>query len=209
MKNLQEILNSLFNWIYRLMIANFLWVFFSLYGFILAGVFPSTSALFAICRKWLKGEEFNIYKTFKYYYEKDFKNTNILGYAMLCIIIILMLDYMYFSAGSSVFDLYMSYLFIFLFIFMLISFTVMYFIYNHYELSLKDNLKFILIYPFSNLIMSVVLAVLLFIVMYFIYVYIPPFSMFLGISLPILVTVYITNISFNSITKKQISLSYQ
>lgn len=209
MKNLQNILNNLFTWIYRLMISNFLWVFFSLYGFILGGVFPSTSALFAICRKWIKGEEFNIYKNFKYYYEKDYKNSNILGYTMLCIIVILILDYMYFSAGSSVFDLYMSYLFIFLFIFMIISFIVMYSIYNNYELSLKDNLKFILIYPFSNLIISMVLAVLLSLAIYFIYVYIPPLSMFIGISFPILITVYITNINFNIITKKQISLSYQ
>ncbi len=209
MEKLQSNLNSLFTWIYRLMIANFLWLFFTLNGFILGGVFPSTSALFAVCRKWIKGEDVNIYNTFKNYYKKDFKNANILGYTMLGIITIVILDYMYFSAGGSVFDLYMSYLFIFLFIFMLISFIVTYSIYNNYEFSIKDNLKFILLYPFSNLIISIVLVVFLFLVMYFTYVYMPPFSILIGVSLPILIIVYITNISFKSITKKQLSLIYQ
>ena len=71
MEKLQSNLNSLFTWIYRLMIANFLWLFFTLNGFILGGVFPSTSALFAVCRKWIKGEDVNIYNTFKNYYKKD------------------------------------------------------------------------------------------------------------------------------------------
>ena len=92
---------------------------------------------------------------------------------------------------------------------MLISFIVTYSIYNNYELSIKDNLKFILLYPFSNLIISIVLVVFLFLVMYFTYVYMPPFSILIGVSLPILIIVYITNISFKSITKKQLSLIYQ
>lgn len=202
-------LNKVYIWIYRLMIANILWIYFSFYGLLVAGIFPSTCAMFAICRKWIRKEDFNIYDTYKYYFKKDFKNANILGWVMLAIVAVLTLDYIYFSAISKSYSLYISYLFILLMIFSMIASLVMYSIYNHYEMSIKDNVKYTILYPFSNLLISLLLLIGLCLIVYVLYIVMPVLSLFFGTSLPILYIVLITNISLNAITKKQIQLQYQ
>lgn len=202
MNKINLYLNKTFLWIYRLMIANILWFFFSLLGILVGGIFPATNALFAICRKWMRGYDFPIYKTYKEYYKKDFKNANILGYIMLGITVILILDYMYFSSGTRIYSLYLSYLFIFLIIFQLLASSAIYAIYNNYELSLKDILKFTFLYSFSYLITAIILTATLVIVIYIIYQSIPPLIIFLGVSLPVLVIVFITNINLRKIKKE-------
>ena len=208
MGNIYEGLNKFYIWIYRLMIANVLWIYFSLNGLLVVGIFPSTSALFAICRKWIRKEDFSVFNTYKYYFKKDFKNANILGYIMLAITVIIYFDYMYFSSISAKYSLFLSYLFLFLTVIDLIAFLVMYSIYNHYDMSIKDNVKFALIYPFSNIMMSLLLMIVFCLVVYFAYTIMPILSIFMGISSPILLVVLITNISFNEITRKQIRLQY-
>lgn len=41
------------NWIMRLAYVNFLWILFTLAGFIVFGFFPATIATFAVVRKWI------------------------------------------------------------------------------------------------------------------------------------------------------------
>ena len=67
---------------------------------------------------------------------------------------------------------------------------------------MKDILKFTFLYSFSYLITAIILTATLVIVIYIIYQSIPPLIIFLGVSLPVLVIVFITNINLRKIKKE-------
>ena len=57
MQAFHEKFNRFGEWVIRLVILNVLWLGFSVVGLGILGVFPSTSALFSVLRKWFIGQE--------------------------------------------------------------------------------------------------------------------------------------------------------
>ena len=66
---------SVCQWIYRLAYSNVLWLLFMTLGLFVFGAVPSTVAMFAIIRKWIKGEtEFPVLSFFGKSIKKSFGN---------------------------------------------------------------------------------------------------------------------------------------
>ena len=73
MQELNNKLNGLGEWVIRLVYLNFLWIGFSLLGLGILGIFPATSALVSVLRKYfIKNERVKISSEFYRYYKKDF-----------------------------------------------------------------------------------------------------------------------------------------
>ena len=67
-------------WITRLMYVNLLWILFMLAGLIVMGVFPSTTAMFSVTRKWILGEtDTPVFHTFWKAYKQNFLQSNLVG----------------------------------------------------------------------------------------------------------------------------------
>lgn len=88
-----RIINILTYWIWELLKSHFFWMIHIFRGAIFFGLFPSTTALYAVSRKWIDGAESTVtFGMFKEFYQKDFKDSNILGWIALFISYIIYLN---------------------------------------------------------------------------------------------------------------------
>lgn len=79
--------------IYDMFLLQILWIFYSLKGFILLGIFPATVAVVNIYYKRLQGNEnLSITKEFKESYDLNFKQANQVGYLHAVILGLLYID---------------------------------------------------------------------------------------------------------------------
>lgn len=144
-------------WITKLAYMNILWILFSVAGFILFGIFPATVSIFAIIRKWRKGDtEVPIFKTFWQFYRSEFFKSNQLGFILLIIGFILYVDLriLYLTVGFLQL-LYYPILILF-FIYLLVCLNA-FPVYVHYELKalqiIRTSFIRIIINPLSTLAM--------------------------------------------------------
>src|SRR5690625_7635570 len=73
-------------WVVRLVYVNLLWILFTVIGLGVLGIMPATAAMFAVVRKWLRGEDdFPIFTTYKDAYKEEFLKANLLGYILAII----------------------------------------------------------------------------------------------------------------------------
>lgn len=85
-------------WFTRLAYINLLWIGFTLLGVIILGIVPASVAMFAVLRKWIKGDlDSPVFKTFWSFYRKEFLKSNISGIVMMAIGYILYLDIFVFN----------------------------------------------------------------------------------------------------------------
>jgi uncharacterized membrane protein YesL len=183
-------------WIARLIYVNFMWIICTMIGLGLLGIFPATTAMFAVTRRWVLGErDIPVFKVFWQYFKADFKKSNILGYILTIIGLFLYIDLKFFQGIiHPVYSLIMI-------IFMVLSFlyfTVLLYIfpiYVHYEMKLRDYLKYAVIIaigrPFQTF--AMLLGV---IVIYLLYSHLPGLMPFVGASLLSFVLMQVSYISF-------------
>lgn len=128
-------LYRLCDWFYRLAFLNLIWIAFTLAGFILFGIFPSTTAAFSVIRKWLRGEkDVPLVRTFWQSYRKEFIHSNKLGILFGLAACILLVDLKFVQTLHGV--AFISLTSIFSLLIILFVFTLIYIfpVYVHYEL---------------------------------------------------------------------------
>lgn len=84
----------------RMAYLNLLWIGFTILGLGLFGLMPATTAMFAVVRKWVRGEtQFPIFKFFWETYKKEFVKTNGIGLIFFAIIYLQVIAFniLYFS----------------------------------------------------------------------------------------------------------------
>src|SRR5690625_6125259 len=80
-------------WITRFAYINLLWIFFTIIGGVLLGFFPATTAMFAIIRDWLQGNNDDpLFIGFWQYYKKEFWKGNRLGAFIVLLVVFLTID---------------------------------------------------------------------------------------------------------------------
>ncbi|WP_051302042.1 YesL family protein [Salibacterium aidingense] len=192
-------LYKLKNGIMKLAHLNILWIVFSFTGFILFGIFPATTAMFAICRKWILGEEdFPIIRTFWKYYKKDFIKTNLFGLTLLIMGVMLYLDYillLHETNGVIKLILFITIPCSILFVLILLYIFP---VYVHYEMKTYDiyinACMIMLFHPFltSLMLCSSILVIILMIAL-------PGLIPFFGVSLLAWILMYLATISFSRV----------
>lgn len=130
------------DWISKLAYVNLLWVIFTLMGFFLFGVAPSTVALFSIVRKWIMGENnIPVFSMFWSIYKREFKKSNLLSLSLVIIIFFMYVDWVVISSMQGV----LHHIFLTIFIIISIIFTVIlvyiFPVYVHFEGSILHYFK--------------------------------------------------------------------
>ena len=126
--------------IINLAYINILWILFSIVGLGVFGLFPATTAMFAITRKLIIGENnFKIFPAFWKYFKQDFLKANGFGIFILITIYLLYFDFK-FVAQSNNFQFLIPIL-----LFILISFIVtlifLFPVYSHFKLRFFQYIK--------------------------------------------------------------------
>ncbi|MBS4207827.1 YesL family protein [Bacillus sp. FJAT-50079] len=157
-------------WIWRFFYINILWLVFLIPGLIVFGFFPSTAAMFAVMRKWVRGEpDIPVFKTFWASYKKEFIKSNLLGLIIVLIVYVLYIDFQFIKSSPSDFVRFfhlplVSVLFIF-------GLVLMYLfpVFVHYDVRLfqvfKNSFFIMIMFPFVTIMMGVACFAVYFIMM--------------------------------------------
>ncbi|MBM7579653.1 YesL family protein [Jeotgalibacillus terrae] len=192
-----EKINHATKWLWNLLILHALWIAFSLRGGILLGVFPSTSAVYAVVRDWqLKGGEVDMFRSFKRSYSSLFKTSNALGWTILVLTFISAINFLYIPIYSSEWLRLTMYAVLFFIMFILIILWMFLFpVLVHYQFTKKIAYSIEVVKTGFLSVWGLILQ-LLFTGLYLLTVYyLPPLMIVLGIiPLAILQTIVTLNI---------------
>ena len=206
--SLQELSGKLYillEWVTRFAYLHILWIFFTLFGGVIAGIYPSTTTVFAIMRKWLNGEEdLPVFKTFWSYYKRDFLKSNHLGIYISIILFFILVDlfYLYSIADSamhwtavplSVGVLFLSFLLLYLFP-----------VFVHYHLPVRKTVRTAFLLMLISPVQIFVMMISLFSIAVILWIF-PAIGFIFGISLYAFVTVWASRYSFKRLEQKQVS----
>lgn len=190
-------------WITKFAYISILWMFFSLLGLILFGLFPATISIFVITRKWIQGyTDIPITKTFWQTYKKDFKKGNIVGIIYYIIGYFLYLDFhLIFNTSNSALQ-NMSVPLDLISLVLLLTLLYLFPVYVNYELKIihviKNAFFLSVLRPFHTLMMIAgVIAV------YGLMRIIPGLIPFFAISLLAYINMWCANLAFKKLDQNQ------
>ncbi len=203
MNNTRNALYSIMEWITRFAYINVLWILFSLVGGIILGFFPSTIAMFAIVRDWLRGNtDLPVFKTFWGYFKKEFWKSNRLGLVIMAIVLLIGIDIWYIQINLNNLFTWIS---IPLFAFMLLFLIFLFYIFPsfvHYDLKIvqliKNALLIMLINPLHTFLIVLCLGSL-----YFVMNFLPALAFIFGGSSYAFITMWVCLHAFNKVQRKQ------
>ncbi|MFC7062941.1 YesL family protein [Halobacillus seohaensis] len=196
-------LYRIMEWITRMAYIQILWILFTLTGFVILGIFPSTVAMFAIVRDWLTGKtDIRLFSSYFKYFKADFWKSNLLGILITFIFLLISIDiyYIRLNVGGS-----LTWTSIPLFAFMLIFLLFLFYLFPvfvHFDLKitriLKNTFLIMLISPIQSFFILICLASL-FIVMRFI----PALAIIFGISAYAFITMWLSLHAIHKIESKR------
>ncbi|RLQ94637.1 YesL family protein [Falsibacillus albus] len=193
---------SLFVWITRFAYLQLLWLLFMLAGGIIFGFYPSTNAMFAIVRDWLRGKtDEPLFRSFASYFKREFWKSNRLGFIITAFVLLIVLDFVYFQMTGNT---QLSWTKVPLFAFMLLFLLFLLYLFPsfaHFDLSvrqlLKQTLLIMLVKPFHSMLMLLSFFCL-FLLMYFV----PALGFIFGGSSYTFITMSISLHAFNSLQRE-------
>lgn len=194
---------TLAEWITKFAYLNLLWVLFTLLGGILFGLFPSTTAMFAIAREWLKGDiDRPLFHTFWKYYRKEFMKSNRLGIFIAIFIVFFIVDIFYIQSTESSL---MSWTYLPLFAFMLLFVMFLFYLFPafvHFDTKLGQVIKnaflIMLISPIKTLLIFLCL-----IPFFYVISLLPAIGFIFGGSVYAFISMYFSLRAFQKVSEKQ------
>lgn len=161
-------------WITRLAYLNILWILFTIVGLIIFGLFPSTTAMFSVTRKWVLGEkDIPIFATFFETYKKEFIKSNIIGIILLLVTYFLSIQFQILRAVEGTSYFIASYVILALFLIVFIMALYLFPIFVHFKLKLIDHFKWPLVIGILHPILTVFLMAITVILNYLTFIFLP------------------------------------
>ncbi|KAB8136770.1 YesL family protein [Gracilibacillus oryzae] len=187
-------------WIARLIYVNVMWIVCTIIGLGILGLFPATSAMFAVTRRWVLGErDVPIFKLFWQYFKADFKKSNILGYIVTIVGVFIYVDFKFFQGITHpVYSLITMIFMVLLFLYFTVTLYI-FPIFVHYDMKVRDYIKYAFIIAIGRPVQT--LAMLLgVIVVYLLYSHFPGIIPFVGASLLSFVLMQVSYFSFGKLS---------
>ncbi|MCI2256951.1 DUF624 domain-containing protein [Domibacillus sp. PGB-M46] len=199
-----EKLTNTFSWIARLAYAHFLWMFFSVAGLVVFGIFPATAALMTVCRNWLDGEEsVPVFRTFWTSYRSSFFAVNKIGLAYMAGALILYLNFLAIQEnGAGIVMVAAFYLSVF---FLVITGTHLLPLYVVRKQSFLYTWKTAFVMSIVNLPISIAVLISQSAIYYLLFSY-PSAALFFLSSTLVMIQLWLVQHSFNHIEKKAAAL---
>ena len=130
------------DWILKLAYLNALFIAFSFLGCLIGGVFPATTAMLTVIRKWLMGDtEIPVFSTFWVSYKKDFLRSNLLGYILTFIGFTLFMYYLLLNQTVSEVVVWLRYPLVIITIIYIVFLLYVFPVFVHYEMKIPQILK--------------------------------------------------------------------
>ncbi|WP_121664274.1 YesL family protein [Metabacillus litoralis] len=166
-KEIVSKLDFILQWIFRLVVLNVAWIFYSVLGLFVAGIFPATAAMLSVARKWILGEhDIKIFQTFKNAYRQEFATANILGWILTITGVILYVNFQLMKNSVSVFSVvtpFAFYLMVFFYMILLIwAFPML----VHYKATWRQHLKNAIIVGLSKIHYTLMCGLAIFAILY-------------------------------------------
>src|SRR5699024_1459768 len=147
--------------------VNILWLLFTVIGLGVLGLMPATAGMFAVVRKWIRGEDdLAIFKTFKDSFRAEFLKANILGYILLIVGYFLYLDIQFMRIQEGLFYQFFTYLIILVFFLYLITLLYVFPTFVHFELRMQQYIKWPLALGIMHPFITILVAAGLFAIYY-------------------------------------------
>ncbi|NIK28578.1 putative membrane protein YesL [Thalassobacillus devorans] len=138
-------------WIWRIMMLNWIWFIHVLLGGIVMGIFPSTIALFSTTRLWLKGDlDQPLWPHFHQTFKREFMRVNGLGWIYLAVGLFIALNIYLVSQLQGFFSLLCMFALLLSLVMYLFSFLYFFSYYVHFRQSFRGYL----IQPFIIMLIS-------------------------------------------------------
>lgn len=168
-------------WVTRFAYLNILWIGFAIVGIVLFGLFPSTVAMFGVVRQWMAGEkDIEIFPVFWKIYRQEFKRSNICCYILVAIGYILTIEIKILRATEELVYIVASFGVVALFVIYFIMLIYFFPVFVHFNLKIKDYLKWPVIIGIIHPILTIFLVIVLMFLYYLIMQTIPSFVIFFG-----------------------------
>lgn len=168
------------NWIIRLFILNLLWIFFSLFGLLIFGLFPATIAMYTVVRKWIReNKDMPMLRTFWDSYRTNFLKANAIGFTQLIIAYILYVDYIFLNTLTGWAAVLLNVILISTLILYSVVVLFIFPIFVHYQLKIFQYIKLSIIIGISYPIQTILMAFCV-ILMYVFIIIIPGLFLFAG-----------------------------
>ncbi|KKI90228.1 hypothetical protein WQ54_19800 [Bacillus sp. SA1-12] len=153
---------TVMEWISRFVYLQFLWAIFTVIGFIGFGFFPATFAMFAVTRKWIRGQtDISLFPAFKQLYKKDFLKANAVGGIALAVGFISYFYLRFFQAQSGAASVIFFFLMFAVCLFYLMTLLFIAPVFVHYHLKViqlfKISFMMAISYPFHVISMFFIL----------------------------------------------------
>ncbi|MCM3164865.1 YesL family protein [Metabacillus litoralis] len=166
-KEIVSKLDFILQWIFRLVVLNVAWIFYSVLGLFVAGIFPATAAMLSVARKWILGEhDIKTFQTFKNAYRQEFATANILGWILTITGVILYVNFQLMKNSVIVFSVvtpFAFYLMVFFYMILLIwAFPML----VHYKATWRQHLKNAIIVGLSKIHYTLMCGLAIFAILY-------------------------------------------
>ncbi|HZH61463.1 MAG TPA: DUF624 domain-containing protein [Metabacillus sp.] len=200
MTNISEWYMRLGNWAFKLFFLNILWVLFTIMGIVILGVFPATTALFAVIRKLImQDEDTSIFSLFWSTYKKEFARSNLLGAVISLIGAILVIDiYILMQLEPSILNQTIKVILLLVFMIYLITTIYVFPIFVHLDLKIFGCIKYAFVLVIGRPLYTILLIICL-IIISFVLRSIPGLIPVFGVSLFALVFMKISSLSLPKI----------
>lgn len=160
-------------WLTRLAYLNLLWILFTILGLFILGFYPATVAMFAMERKWIRGnKELPMFKTFKEEFFKNFKTANIIGHCFTLLALLIYINYQFAAVMDSWMADVFSYILFALAFLVFIIFMYIFPVFVHYQVTLIEAISFAFVIALSSPLNTILILVNVF-SFFFIAIYIP------------------------------------
>lgn len=197
---------NVLEWIMWLMYLNILWIFFTVIGLGVFGIFPATVSTFTIIRQLLLKEETSIFKTFFVTYKREFLKANGVGLILSIIAYLLYMDLLFLDTIQGILYSFFHIGLIIFGIIYLITLIYIFPVYVHFNLKVIQYFKHAMLIGIFSPLMNVAM-IIGFILLYFIYKWVPGFIPIFGISLISLLITASVMLAFNRFEKRQQKLN--
>ena len=186
-----------------LLYVHFLWICFTLLGFIIFGIGPSTVAMFAVFRKWSMGEgDLPTFKLFWTVYRNEFVKSNLLGVILFGFGYMLYVNFNFLTLTNETWESVVRVMLIVATMVYVLMLSYIFPMYVHYENSLfgyfKNAILLAIYAPFRTIYLIAACLTL-----YYLFFYFPVFIFFVGASLTSFVVMFISYRTFLRLEYKQ------
>lgn len=148
--------------LYEILRLQFYWIIYIFRGGIVAGIFPSTAAVFAIIRsQLLKKEDESLSKLFRLFYCENFKVANILGGSFALVTGVIIINFFYIPYYPESMRVSMYAIIVFMSFLLLIVWIYLFPTIVHFKLSISKLFLVILKTGFSSLFGTIIQIIVL------------------------------------------------